>query len=76
MTTIQERNEKFQSVLKAGGINVRRLKTLGAYVHIDTFEKYEDKINRVMGSLGAKLLMAENGVHMDGVNGFRLVYKF
>jgi hypothetical protein len=76
MTPQQERNAKFEAVFTAGEINTRRIKCLGSFVHIDTFEKYEDKINQVMGALGAKLLMAENGRHMDGVDGFRLVYKF
>lgn len=76
MTSQQERNQKFEAVFTAGKINTRRVKCLGSFVHIDTFEKYEDKINQVMGALGAKLLMAESGRHMDGVDGFRLVYKF
>lgn len=75
MTPQQERNAKFEATFKAGGINTRRIKCLGPFVHIDTFEKYEDKINAVMGALGFKLLSANNGVHMDGIDGFRLVYQ-
>jgi hypothetical protein len=73
--TIQERNAKFQATFEAGGINVRKVRVLGGYVHVDTFEKYADKLDRVMGPLGFRKFSESNGVHMDGIDGFRLVYK-
>ena len=75
MTSIQERNAKFEAVFAAGKINARRVKCLGGYVHVDTFEKHQDTLNAVMGGLGFKTIMAESGRHMDGVDGFRMVFS-
>lgn len=75
MTKIQERNAKFEAVFSAGGISTRRIKCLGPFVHVDTFEKYAQQIDAVMDGLGFKKIMQENGRHMDGVDGFRIVYR-
>lgn len=75
MTTVQQRNAKFETIFAAANINTRRVKALGSFVHIDTFEKYADKLSEMMGLAGFSLLMAENGTHMDGVHGFRMVFK-
>ena len=72
--TVQERNTKFAETFERGGINVRKVRSLGAFVHIDSFHKYADKIDRVMGGLGFRKHSESDGVHMDGIDGFRLVY--
>lgn len=75
MTEIQERAARFQALFTAGGINTRRVKVLGGFVHIDTFHKYAETIGHVMGGAGFRLLFAEDGRHMDGVDGFRMVFR-
>lgn len=68
-------SQKMEAILKTAKINTRRVKVLGSYVHIDTFHKYENAITDMMSLAGFGLLMANDGRHMDGVDGFRLVYK-
>lgn len=68
-------SQKMETILNAAKINTRRVKVLGSYVHIDTFRKYETAITDLMSLAGFGLLMANDGRHMDGVDGFRLVYK-
>jgi hypothetical protein len=75
MTDIQARNAKFEALFAAGKINVRKVRCLGSFVHIDAFNNCADKISEMMGLAGFRLLSASDGVHMDGVDGFRMVFQ-
>ena len=68
-------SQRMEAILTGAKINTRRVKVLGSFVHIDTYEKYENAVTDLMSMAGFALLMASNGRHMDGVDGFRLVYK-
>lgn len=73
---MNKHTEKMKSVLDRLGVNYRRVDVLGTFVHIDTFEKYGDVVKHALTSAGAKLSSEKNGVHMDGLDGYRLVFKF
>lgn len=66
---------KFEEIFKKLGINFSRVMVAGSYVHIDTFEKYENKLIHTMGFAGFAYIDKSNGVHLDRYNGFRLVFK-
>lgn len=68
------RSQQFEAVLNKAGINTRRVKALGSYIHIDTFTKYEGALRDMLGNAGFALLSATDGKHMDGVHGFRMVF--
>lgn len=65
---------KIEEILIKLGVNVRKVRVLGAYAHIDSFEKYHAKIVDAMSKAGFKLHMAGGGRHLDGVDGYRMVF--
>lgn len=67
-------SEKMETILQGVGISTRRVKVLGSYVHVDTFEKYEADLDAFMSEGGFAKLAASNGRHMDSFDGFRVVY--
>lgn len=69
-------SKTIDDLLKSANINARRVKVLGGYVHIDTFEKYADTLKQLFGNSGAELVMERNGTHMDSFDGYRIVFKF
>jgi len=69
------RSQQMEKTLNAAGINTRRVSVLGSYIHVDTYEKYEAKLLDLMTRTGYALLSRSNGVHMDSVDGFRMVFK-
>jgi hypothetical protein len=73
---MNEKSKRLADSLEKAEVNVRKVTVLGAFAHIDTYEKYGDKVKDLMSSAGAKLLMEKNGAHMDGLDGYRLVFKF
>lgn len=68
------RNQQIEAILTKAGIGARRVKALGSYVHIDTFRKYEGALRDLLGNAGFTLIAANDGTHMDGVHGFRMVF--
>lgn len=73
---MSKNTEKMKSILNRLGVNYRRVTVLGTFVHIDTFEKYGDRVKHALTTAGAKLCSEKNGVHMDGLDGYRLVFQF
>lgn len=69
------KSQQFEATLNKAGINTRRVLALGAFVHVDTFCKYEAKLTDLMSLAGFKVRSAVDGVHMDGVHGFRMVFQ-
>ena len=62
-------------ILDKAGINTRKVTVLGSFAHIDTFEKYENKLLDLMSNGGFVIRSVSNGVHLDGVDGFRMVFQ-
>jgi hypothetical protein len=69
------KNERFTELFKKAGINTRRVQVIGSFVHVDTFEKYENKLTDAMTNAGFRPIMTKNGVHLDGFDGFRMVFQ-
>ncbi|MUV20867.1 hypothetical protein GNZ25_17790 [Burkholderia thailandensis] len=63
-------------LLKRAGINVRRVSCLGAFVHVDSYEKYDLQLRGIFGRMGATSVRSSEGRHMDGVDGYRIVARF
>lgn len=68
------KSQKFSAIFKAGKINVIKVVALGSYVHIDTYHAYEARIIDCMTMAGFRLLKASDCHHLDGFNGFRMVF--
>lgn len=69
------KSEQLETILNKAGINTRRVKVLGPFAHVDTFEKYEAALTDIMNTAGFVKLWAKNGVHLDKVDGFRVVFR-
>ena len=69
------RSQQLQAVMTKARINTRRVSVLGDFAHIDTFHKYESRITDMMTAAGFRLVSSRDGAHLDGVDGFRLVYR-
>lgn len=72
--TNKQRAEAIANVLKKLGVGVRKVRVLGAYVHIDTYQKYQDKIVDALSMAGLKKHSSSDGRHLDGADGFRMVF--
>ncbi|VBQ81038.1 hypothetical protein [Burkholderia pseudomallei] len=72
----QERSARMGELLKQAGINVRRVTCLGAFVHVDSYKKYDLQLRGIFGRMGAASVHASEGRHMDGVDGYRIVARF
>lgn len=68
-------SERLESALTRSGIHTRRVKVLGSFAHIDTFQKYEPALLDLMSLAGWGLLSARAGRHLDGFDGFRMVFR-
>lgn len=68
------KSQQMETLLKAAGVNTRRVQVIGRFVHIDTYEKHADTIIGLLTTAGFRARMAENGKHMDGFHGFRMVF--
>ena len=70
---------QIKSLFESAGINVSNVCVLGRYVHIDTYQKYEQKILQLLTSMGAietkTLTPGKDGAHLDGKKCFRIVCK-
>lgn len=64
-----------EAILGNAGISTRRVKVLGSYAHVDTFEKYEESLTEIMGLAGFKKLWAKGGIHLDKFAGYRVVFQ-
>jgi hypothetical protein len=69
------KSQQMEAIINKSGVNTRRVLVLGRFIHVDTFNKYETKLTDLMTLSGFKALSASDGVHMDGVNGFRMVFS-
>jgi hypothetical protein len=69
------KSEQLQAILNKSGINTRRVKVLGIFAHVDTYKTHERALADIMSTAGFKTSMASDGVHLDGVNGFRMVFQ-
>lgn len=72
----QERSARMDELLKQAGINVRRVTCLGAFVHVDSYKKYDLQLRGIFGRMGVASVHASEGRHMDGVDGYRIVARF
>lgn len=68
------KSQQIETLLRAAGVNTRRVQVIGRFVHIDTFEKHADLVTEVLTAAGFRARMAENGKHMDGFHGFWMVF--
>lgn len=73
--TNKQKSEAFKAIFAGVKVSVRNVRVLGAYVHIDTFAKHEAQILDAMTKAGMKPVMVSNGRHMDGIDGFRMVFS-
>lgn len=69
------KSAQMEALLTKAGINTRRVLAFGSFVHVDTFHKYEAKLTDLMTNAGFAVRSASDGVHMDGVDGFRMVFQ-
>jgi hypothetical protein len=65
------KSEALTKSLTAAGVNVRGAMVFGSFAHIDSFQKYHDRIVDLMTSAGFKLLRVSDGAHIDGTSGYR-----
>lgn len=72
----KQRAARMTELLKQAGINVTRVLCLGAYVHVDSFKKYDLQLRGIFGQMGAASVQVLDGRHMDGTEGYRIVAKF
>ncbi|QIG67881.1 hypothetical protein EVC29_081 [Rhizobium phage RHph_Y52] len=67
--------DRITALFVRAGINTRRVSVIGSFVHVDTYKKYENKLMDAMTTAGFVIVQKSNGVHLDGVDGFRMVFK-
>lgn len=72
---MNKRNEAFKTIFEKLGINVQRVMCAGAFVHVDTFEKYENKLIDAMAMAGFAPIDRSNGRHLDDYVGYRIIFK-
>lgn len=73
--TNAERSARMTRLLANADINVTSLAVVGSWVYVDTFQKYEGNLRNVMNSAGFKCVKVSDGIHLDGNNWFRMVFK-
>jgi hypothetical protein len=69
------KSQQMKDILTAAGANIRSLSVIGAWVHIDTFAKYENLLRSTMAAAGFQCVKISDGIHMDGTEGYRIVFK-
>jgi hypothetical protein len=67
--------QKIESLLSQANINIINIDVLGSYVHIDSYSKYQTKLEDLMTSAGFKIVKSSNCNHLDDFNGYRLSVK-
>ena len=70
-----EKGKKLADLLAKVGINTTSVLVIGQFAHIDSFKKYRDQIVNVMTTSGFVFHMERDEFHMDGSNGYRIVFK-
>lgn len=68
-------NAKLQVTLSIAGITTTRVVVLGKFIHIDSFSKHDTMLKHVLTSAGFRVLKANDGVHLDGFDGYRISAK-
>jgi hypothetical protein len=68
------KNQQMTALFEKAKINVRTVSVLGAFVHVDTFVKYRVALLDLMTTAGFRLVMERDGAHLDGIDGFRMVF--
>jgi hypothetical protein len=68
---MSSKSQALAEIIKKAGINATNVKLLGSIAHIDSFDKYHDKLVDLMTTAGFKVLHVSNGFHMDGSKGYR-----
>lgn len=69
------KSEQMKNLLTQAGVNIRSLVILGAWVHIDTYAKYEQMLRSTMAAAGFQCVKISDGQHMDGTSGYRIIFK-
>jgi hypothetical protein len=72
---MSSKSAQMAQIIAKAGINAREVVVLGAFVHVDTFKLHRDKLAQVMGLAGFKLVLERDGVHLGGLDGFRMVFR-
>ena len=67
--------QAIESLLKRAGINVTAVTVLGRFVHVDSFAKYDAKLQHLFTASGFVILKAADMPHLDGFNGYRMSAK-
>lgn len=75
MTANNAIKQKIEKLLKSCGVNTTSVLVLGKFVHVDSFEKYDEKLQYIFTSAGFQILKAKNMLHLDGFNGYRISVK-
>jgi len=68
-------SKKLTALLSKAGIRQTKVTILGIYVHIDSYSKYDDKLQHMLTSAGFTVLSAKNINHLDGYKGYRISAK-
>ena len=72
---MSEKSERLAKVLASANINARCVNVFGSYAHVDTYAKYEGALRDLMGNAGFTLVKISDGIHMDDMPGFRMVFR-
>jgi hypothetical protein len=72
---MNSKSDQMAQIIAKAGINTRDVTVLGAYVHVDTFAKYRAALLHLMSTAGFRLVMERDGVHLGGLDGFRMVFR-
>jgi hypothetical protein len=67
--------ESILNILKLADINASNVVVLGKYIHIDSFQKYNDVLQHVLTSSGFVIVKALDTLHLDGYKGYRVSAK-
>jgi len=70
-----ERAERMAAVLQKAGVNLSAVTVLGVYVHIDSYQKYDELLRRYLTKSGFTVVKVSNGRHMSDYVGYRMVVK-
>ncbi|QIG67406.1 hypothetical protein EVB39_077 [Rhizobium phage RHph_TM3_3_9] len=69
------KSDRLIELFNRAGILTRRVQVIGGYVHVDTYEKYENKLTDAMTTAGFVIVRIMSGRHLDGFDGFRMVFQ-
>lgn len=75
MSAVKSKSQEMRAILEKAGVNIRDLSILGAWVHIDTFPKYEMLLRSSMAAAGFQCVNISNGRQLGGLDGYRIVFK-